>query len=684
MSGPPEQGPRFYVTGGTIKPGADSYIVRKADRDLLNAVLAGEFCYILTTRQMGKSSLMANIAARLVQEGVRTAQVDLNLIGADRQSVTADEWYYGVAYRILRDLTADTKLDVWWMERRLMPAIQRFTEFLSDVVLDVCSGKVVVFIDEIDSTIGLQFCDDFFAALRACHNRRAKDERFQRLAFVLLGVATPAQLIRDPARTPFNIGKEIGLTDFTSEEADFLTEGLHATNIHKRELLNRILYWTDGHPYLTQALSCAVAEELAIHALAEHPSATELVDREVERLFLGVRAVREEKNLKFVDRRLRQGGADVTEAMNVYRRVLRGVRVQDRPAYSVHAALKLAGVVKPDSAGLLRVRNRIYERVFNADWVASVGGRGRRARLVFICFASLALSYMIYSITSELVLWRRGQNLERDIRAHVITGPNAIWRRWAEISKGSPQSLALFGPRHIVKDALASEANQIILRFRQRDSELTFESDWQQARTYLARALELDPGDSVVRGKLLLCEGQIDRIDARSIPYDVQGKYSPDVEKHSIALLSEALEKLESAQRLLPESPDPQIALAWLYVYGWKNVDAGNHSMKEAEHRGYKLGRSDVTMLADGYRERADRLWDSRNAGTLQEKDQLPKAAEDYRRALDLYQSTFPYGDSSKEIVYILDRLQHLQVRINELERGELREHGHKTTPSPR
>ena len=51
----------FYVTGGTLRPDAASYIDRQADKDLCDGLLNGEFCYILTSRQMGKSSLMARI-----------------------------------------------------------------------------------------------------------------------------------------------------------------------------------------------------------------------------------------------------------------------------------------------------------------------------------------------------------------------------------------------------------------------------------------------------------------------------------------------------------------------------------------------------------------------------------------------------------------------------------------------
>jgi hypothetical protein len=36
---------------------------------------------------------------------------------------------------------------------------------------------------------------------------------------VLAGVATPNDLIKDSARTPFNIGRRIDLTDFTKQEA---------------------------------------------------------------------------------------------------------------------------------------------------------------------------------------------------------------------------------------------------------------------------------------------------------------------------------------------------------------------------------------------------------------------------------------------------------------------------------
>jgi hypothetical protein len=58
----------FYVTGGTVPPDAPSYVERQADKDLLSALLAGEYCYVLNTRQMGKSSLSARALAVLLMQ----------------------------------------------------------------------------------------------------------------------------------------------------------------------------------------------------------------------------------------------------------------------------------------------------------------------------------------------------------------------------------------------------------------------------------------------------------------------------------------------------------------------------------------------------------------------------------------------------------------------------------------
>ena len=54
----------FYVVGGTVPRDAPSYVVRRADQELVDALRRGEFCYVLTPRQMGKSSLMVRTAAR--------------------------------------------------------------------------------------------------------------------------------------------------------------------------------------------------------------------------------------------------------------------------------------------------------------------------------------------------------------------------------------------------------------------------------------------------------------------------------------------------------------------------------------------------------------------------------------------------------------------------------------------
>jgi len=58
----------FYAVGGSLRTDCPSYVERRADRELLDALNRHEFCYILTSRQMGKSSLMIRTVHRLRQE----------------------------------------------------------------------------------------------------------------------------------------------------------------------------------------------------------------------------------------------------------------------------------------------------------------------------------------------------------------------------------------------------------------------------------------------------------------------------------------------------------------------------------------------------------------------------------------------------------------------------------------
>src|SRR5262245_14971616 len=83
----------FYITGGTLPVDASSDVERSSDQELFSGLLAGEYCYVLNSRQMGKSSLMVRTAERLKAEGIVVAVLDLTAIG---QNLSPEQWYDGL------------------------------------------------------------------------------------------------------------------------------------------------------------------------------------------------------------------------------------------------------------------------------------------------------------------------------------------------------------------------------------------------------------------------------------------------------------------------------------------------------------------------------------------------------------------------------------------------------------
>ncbi|MGV3617697.1 MAG: AAA-like domain-containing protein [Fimbriimonas sp.] len=360
----PKRGDGFFVSGGTLPLESESYVERDCDRALFAALRDGKYCYVLNSRQMGKSSLSIRTLARLEDAGWSTVSLDLTQMGG--RNVTAEQWYLGLAAELGRCVGLRSQVLGYCRQNAEFGPMRRFFGAIRDVVLEAIDRPVVICIDEIDATRNLAFdTDEFFAGIRDCYNRRAHDPIYERLTFCILGVAVPSDLIRNPTTTPFNIGERVYLRDFTLEEVRPLARGLGPNG---EAIVARIHHWTNGHPFLTQSLCAAIAADPARQSPAG-------VDRLVETEMFGPKARDRNVNLSDVANRALNSGAHEpdperfrADLLSVYGRALAGKPVPDDEGNRVASLLKLSGLVRSDGMRL-RVRNRIYERVFDSEWI---------------------------------------------------------------------------------------------------------------------------------------------------------------------------------------------------------------------------------------------------------------------------------------------------------------------------
>ena len=262
----------------------------------------------------------------------------------------------------------------------------------------------------------------------------------------------------------------------------------------------------------------------------------------------------------------------------------------------------------------------------------------------------LVTLFPVYLLVNEYLVWGSAHQLARDLSSEKQQNMDAAWKQYQKLASRSHFPISLWAARDELRSHLVADADSTIVKFRSPDAPPVSETDWVHARDDLSRAIELDPGDKTLHGKIRLVDGHLARM---------RGTAEQDPR-----LLENARQDFLAASQAMKKSPDPWLGLAPLYIYSLHDLTHGEAAIRQASRLGYATGKRETAELADLYRYRAERaiaLGDK--AATRSDAARYYRmATPDLIRARHLYESVLPWESAADSLQRINDSIHRIST----------------------
>lgn len=260
-------------------------------------------------------------------------------------------------------------------------------------------------------------------------------------------------------------------------------------------------------------------------------------------------------NLQFVRDMLTKHAPDVEGALTTYGEIRAGNAVRDEERSTVITHLKLSGIVRREGAGL-RTRNRIYETVFDEQWVKDHLPFNWRKRARPAAAGLIAATFMITLPTAFYAL-NQGRKLEKALaKTGDALKAEEAKRKIAEQSSAEVQAL-----KKSVEDSFReaesarrrAEASAQLARANAIDAER--QRDIAQSRELAANSISLLPNDPNLS---LILATNAARIARTRQAEDALRRCLLESPMRDRAMSMRFDELMESARRLSPRELTPE------------------------------------------------------------------------------------------------------------------------------